>query len=125
MSRRRKIIIIIYVIFLFGFLWFDVVADYRYYIDNKQKYEVCQVEITNVEYRDRGRIWAEFEYNQQSGKVPCNFWEREGDIIEVAYNADYEFIRTVMCINFMDVAYGILFVLGIIVIIRNCFIPTN
>lgn len=62
---------------------------------NPDDYTTCSVVIEECRpYGDPYNRVAFFTYEQMSRYVPCNYWEEEGDIIEVAYDKSGNFIRT-------------------------------
>lgn len=117
MSRTRRIACCIVLMWGISIFWYSMTEDYSKYKKNKELYNICEVKITNTEYITRsGARWAYFQYEQQEGRVVCNFWEREGDIIEVAYDSDYNFIRKEIIIDDDVLGSSFLYIIGIIVI---------
>lgn len=87
-------------------LSFTSTSDYIRFVNGRQNYKICNVRIVEKQGGPKENKTAYFYYdmngNQCKGSVFCNFWEEQGDIIEVAYSADYNFLRTIIKIGDSD-----------------------
>lgn len=118
MSKVRRIVCCIIIIYGISTAWLDISDGYSKYNRNKEYYKTCKVEITKTDYiTHKGARWAYFQYEQQEERVVCNFWENSGDIIEVAYDSDYNFIRKEICVDDSNVSEFFIYTIGIIAII--------
>lgn len=81
------------------FCLFLMSRDYVKYLVQRESLQTCDVVIKDMKYMGHnGDRWAYFDFKDHNisieGKVMSNWWEKEGDIITIAYSQDYYFIRT-------------------------------
>lgn len=84
---------------IFGSSW-----NYILYKAEQSDYSVVSVEITGQESITKASQWAVFECDIDGvviqGRVIMNFWERKGDMIEVAYHQySHTFVRPNLCLD--------------------------
>ena len=96
MNKYRNIICLILIFYLISIQVEYMVGDIlKLKSAEINQYTICEVEINDIGYisgpTDK---WAYFNFENRKEKVSCNFWEQKGDVIEVAYDAKYNFIRT-------------------------------
>lgn len=112
--ENRWMNIIYFFLLVSGVLFASVMMakDYIGYKCNSEKYNVYEVKIVDTDYITRqGARWAYFKVTVKNttleGRVHCNWWEDKGDVIKVAYDNNYHFIRTE--ITFDDTSIAVLF----------------
>lgn len=98
-DNKRDIAFVIVLCIATIFSVFIMSYDYITYINNKDVFKVCDVTIINKgDVGDTGERWAYFNFEDANivieGKVLSNWWEQKGDIITIAYDSTYRFIRT-------------------------------
>ena len=98
-DKKRDILFVVILFIAVLFSVFIMSYDYFTYMSNQGRYKVCDVIITSKgDVGDTGERWAYFCFEDSSiaieGKVLSNWWEQKGDIIKVAYDSTYRFLRT-------------------------------
>lgn len=98
-DKQRDIlfIVILFIVALFN-AWM-MSHDYITYISNQNNYKMCDVTIIDKgDVGDTGERWAYFSFEDADitieRKVLSNWWEQRGDVITIAYDSTYNFIRT-------------------------------
>lgn len=100
MSDKKRAIAFVVILFIAAlFSAFIMIYDYVIYTSNQTMYKVCDVTITRMgDVGDTGQRWAYFSFEDSNivieGKVLSNWWEQKGDVIKIAYDSTYHFIRT-------------------------------
>lgn len=84
-----------------------------------EPYEISNVKIEKITGigSDRHIRMAHFKYEHDDGSVICNFWEQEGDVIEVAYTDNEGFIRTGLILSDHWVVECVWITIGIVALI--------
>lgn len=98
-NEKRDLAFVIILLIGVIFCVFMMSHDYIMYVSNKELFQLCDVRIKNMDYIGHdGDKWAYFDFQDENiiieGKVMSNWWEQEGDVITIAYDEDYRFIRT-------------------------------
>ena len=100
MNDNRRDIAFVIILFLAAlFSAFIMSHDYITYINNKNMFKVCDVTIIDKgDVGDTGERWAYFNFEDDNivieSKVLSNWWEQKGDVITIAYDSTFRFIRT-------------------------------
>lgn len=128
MTSDNRLIVGAFAICTFIGLIFFSFFDFCIYNLYKDNYVKTQVEITSVSADGGGNTWthkANFEVNIDGivyeSSVNSNFWEHQGDIIEVAYNSDYQFIRPQIYLGLNVIELLLLFIIFVIGFIWGSF----
>ena len=123
MSEKKKdgfFFVMLVVAILFGV--FLMSRDYVTYLVQRESLQICDVQIKDMEYMGHnGDRWACFDFKDDNisiqGRVISNWWEKEGDIITIAYSQDYRFIRTQIIYDSEELSLVVFCVFMLIVMI--------